>query len=54
LLSDGIAALVILAQYLQAGLALVTRDNWLLPGVALVLVVMMGMWLGLMRYPREA
>ena len=54
LLSDGIAALVVLAQYLQAGLALVTRDNWLLPGVALVLVAMMGMWLGLMRYPREA
>lgn len=54
LLSGGIAALVILAQYLQAGLALLTRDNWLLPGVALVLVVMMGMWLGLMRYPREA
>ena len=54
LLSGGIAALVVLAQYLQAGLALVTRDNWLLPGVALVLVVLMGMWLGLMRYPREA
>ncbi len=53
LLSDGIDALVVLAQYLQAGLALITRNNWLLPGVALVLVVMMGMWLGLMRYPRE-
>jgi hypothetical protein len=54
LVSDGIDALIVLGQYIQAGLALITRDNWLLAGVALILVVMMGMWLRLMRYPQEA
>ncbi len=54
LLSGVIDALFVVGQYLQAGLALITRDNWLLSGVALVLVVMMGMWLRLMRYPQQA
>jgi hypothetical protein len=54
LLGDVIDALVTLAQYLQTGLALVIHDNWLLSGMALVLVIMMGMWLRLMRHPQEA
>ncbi len=45
---------IILMQYMQIGLTLVTRDNRLLLGVAFVLVVMMGMWLRLMRHPQEA
>ena len=54
LLSDVIDALVMLAQYIQTGLALLIHDNWLLSGMALVLVILMGMWLRLMRHPQEA
>jgi predicted anti-sigma-YlaC factor YlaD len=54
LLSDGVGALIVFAQYLQAGLTLVTRNSWLLSPTAFVLVVMMGMWLRLMRHPQEA
>jgi hypothetical protein len=51
---DGVIdALVTLVQYLQTGLALVIHDNWLLSAMALVLVIMMGMWLRLMRHPKE-
>jgi len=46
--------LIVLAQYLQAGLMFITQDNRLLLGVAFVLVVMMGMWLRLMRHPQGA
>jgi len=53
-LSGFIDALYMLTGYLQAGLTLITSQTWLLSGVALVVVVMMGMWLRLMRYPREA
>ena len=53
-LSGVFDVLFLLAQYLQVGLALITRENWLLSGVALVLVVMMGVWLRLMRYPQDA
>lgn len=53
-LNDVIDTLIIGAQYLQEGLTLVTRDNWLLSGVAFAVVVMMGMWLRLMRHPQEA
>ena len=49
-----VPVLVILAQYVQTALILVTRDNRLLLVVAFVLVVMMGMWLRLMRHPQEA
>ncbi|HLX55536.1 MAG TPA: hypothetical protein VKR83_00785 [Ktedonobacteraceae bacterium] len=49
-----IAVFYMLAQYLQAGLTLITSQNWLLSGVALGIVVMMGLWLRLMRYPGEA
>ncbi|QBD81389.1 hypothetical protein EPA93_37625 [Ktedonosporobacter rubrisoli] len=54
LLNGVIDILIILAQYLQAGLTLVTRNNWLLSGIAFAVVVMMGMWLRLMRTPQEA
>jgi len=53
-LNDLIEVLIIGGQYLQMGLILVTRDNWLLSGMAFVVVVMMGMWLRLMRAPQEA
>ena len=49
-----IDTLVILAQYLQSGLALVLHQEWLLSAMALVLVIMTGMWLRLMRHPQEA
>jgi predicted anti-sigma-YlaC factor YlaD len=52
-LSDVVDVLVVITGYLQTILTLITRDNRLLSGVALVLVVMMGMWLRLMRYPQE-
>lgn len=54
ILGDVIDALVTLAQYLQTGTALIIHDNWLLSGMALVLVIMLGMWLRLMRHPQEA
>ncbi|HLZ58960.1 MAG TPA: zf-HC2 domain-containing protein [Ktedonosporobacter sp.] len=54
LLNGVIDVFIILAQYTYAGLTLVTRDNWLLSGVAFAVVVMTGMWLRLMRHPREA
>jgi len=52
--SNLIDVCVVLLQYLQMGLTLLTQDNRLLLGVAFVLVVMMGMWLRLMRFPQEA
>ncbi|GAC1521261.1 MAG: hypothetical protein NVS3B14_22730 [Ktedonobacteraceae bacterium] len=48
------AVVYMLAQYLLAGLMLITSQNWALSGVALAIVVMMGMWLRLMRYPADA
>lgn len=51
---DGIDILVVLAQVSQSEILQVARDNWLMSGIALVLVVMMGMWLLLMRPPRES
>jgi hypothetical protein len=53
LLSGAIDTFIILAQYLQEELALLTRDSWLLSALAFAVVVMMGMWLHLMRYPQE-
>jgi len=52
-LSDAVGMLIMLAQYVQVGLLLVTRNNLLLSGLAFVLVVMMAMWLRLMRHPQE-
>ncbi|HVB26212.1 MAG TPA: zf-HC2 domain-containing protein [Ktedonobacteraceae bacterium] len=51
---DGLDTLIVLAQYLQAELLLVARDNLLLSGIALVFVILMGMWLRLMRHPQES
>jgi hypothetical protein len=51
---DVIDTLAVFAQYLQTGLALVLKQQWLLSAIALVLVIMMGMWLRLMRHPQEA
>jgi anti-sigma factor RsiW len=53
-LSDVVGTLIVFGQYLQAGLKLVTRNSWLLSVTAFILVVMMGIWLRLMRYPQEA
>ena len=52
-LNSTIDLLMIITQYIQAGLILVTRNTWLLSGVALAVVIMTGMWLRLMRPPRE-
>lgn len=54
LLNGVIDTCIILAQYLQMGLAMVTRNNWLLSAIAFAVVIMMGMWLRLMRHPQEA
>ncbi len=53
LLNGVIDTLIILSQYLQTGLTVVTRNTWLLSGVAFACVIMMGMWLRLMRQPQE-
>jgi hypothetical protein len=54
LLSTAVDVLVVLAQYALLGLSMVTRNNWLLSGIAFAVVIMMAMWLRLMRYPQEA
>lgn len=54
LLSGAIDLFITFVQYVQTDLMLVTRNSLLLSGVALVLVVMMGLWLRLMRAPQEA
>lgn len=54
LLSGTIDAAIAIGQYVQSALLLVTRNTWLLSGVAFLIVVMMGMWLRLMRYPQHA
>lgn len=51
-LGGTIDILIVLGQYLQTGLTLTTHDSRLLAGVALILVVMTGLWLRLMRHPR--
>jgi len=53
-LEGGIDTMVVLGEYLQNELVYITRDNFLLSGLAFVVVVMMGMWLRLMRPPKEA
>jgi predicted anti-sigma-YlaC factor YlaD len=45
---------IILAQYLQIVLTMITQNRWLLPALAFAVIVMTGMWLRLMRYPQEA
>jgi anti-sigma factor RsiW len=53
LLGGFVGVLVILAQFLQVGLSLITHDSRLLLGAAFVLVALTGMWLRLMRHPQE-
>ncbi len=43
---------VVVGQYMQAGLTLITRNNILFTAVACVVVVMIGMWFRLMRLPK--
>ncbi len=50
LLSGIIDIFIIFAQYIQEEL---TRNSWLLSVMAFAVVIMMGMWLRLMRYPQE-
>ena len=54
LLSHVVDVLYVLGQYIQTGLTVVTHNSLLLTGVGFVVVLMMGMWLRLMRPPREA
>ncbi len=54
LLSGVIDIFIILTQYLQEELTPLTRNSWLLSVIAFAVVIMMGMWLRLMRYPQEA
>ncbi len=51
---DGLDTLIVLAQYLQSEVLLVTRDNLLMSAIALVFIILMGMWLLLMRHPQES
>lgn len=53
-LNNIIDVFIILAQYLQVGLTMITRNNWLLSALAFAVIVMTGMWLRLMRHPQEA
>ena len=54
LLSNVVDVLYVLGQYIQTALTVVTHNSFLLTGVGFVVVLMMGMWLRLMRPPREA
>lgn len=54
LLSGVFDVCIIVGQYLQQKLTLLTHNNLLLSGLAFAIVVMMGMWLRLMRPPQEA
>lgn len=53
-LSGIIDIVVQLARYLSTGLTFIAQQSWLLTGAALVIVIMTGIWLRLMRPPREA
>jgi hypothetical protein len=52
-LNGVIDIVVVVGQYMQDGLTLITRNNVLFAAVACVVVVMIGMWLRLMRLPKE-
>lgn len=53
-LSGGIAFLLVLEESIQQGLELIPLSNWLLSAAALLVVLMMGLWVRLMRPPKEA
>jgi len=53
--SSGIIDIILqLARYLSSWLVFIASQGWLQAGAGLVIVIMMGIWLGLMRPPREA
>jgi hypothetical protein len=52
-LSDTIAILVAVEEGIKTTLSLIPSNSWLLSGAALVIVLMVGMWLRLMRYPQK-
>ena len=54
LLSDGIATLLVIEESIRLELSLIPASSWLLSVAALLVVLMMGMWVRLMRPPREA
>jgi predicted membrane-bound spermidine synthase len=53
-LSGAIDTVMQLVRYLSTGLSFIDHQSWLLTGAALVIVIMTGIWLRLMRPPREA
>jgi hypothetical protein len=53
-LNGGIALLLAVEERLKFALSLVPMSSWMLSGVALAVVLMMGLWVRLMRYPQEA
>lgn len=53
-LSGVIAMLLALGENTRRALAQVPLNSWLLSGAALLVVLMMGLWVRLMRYPQEA
>src|SRR5579875_69067 len=46
--------LLMVEEEIRLGLSLIPAGSWLLSGMALVVVLLMGLWLHLMRPPREA
>jgi hypothetical protein len=53
-LGGAIALLLVLEESIRRELAFIPVSNWLLSGAALAVVLMMGLWVKLMRPPREA
>lgn len=53
-LSGAIAWLFALGDSVRQELAQIPLNSWLLSGAALLVVLMMGLWVRLMRYPQEA
>lgn len=53
LLSDTIATPVAMVEGIKPALLLIPSNSWLFSGAALAIVLLMGMWLRLMRYPQE-
>lgn len=53
LLSGVIALLLAVGESIQATLAHIPSNSWVLPGAALTFVLMVALWLYLMRHPRE-
>lgn len=53
-LGNGLAVLLMMEEEIRLGLSLIPLSSWLLSGMALVVVLLMGLWVHLMRPPREA